>query len=385
MTQKLTRRGARELTSTLDRIATVIQENPDLLGIPEKVANDYAYRCDLISDAVERSASTNFPLDKSAAADEEGMSVEPTGGFDPHAIGDVTGGPLEIIEPPDEPWMDSHFTSDEFHQLGQLQESGALSAEAAASAKFASLLGAAEARLSKIAAIPSRTQQGPAGFTKFIRELDELANKAAEAKAAVAAAVPQELLDAKKSADKDYAAAQKQLKSQIVDTYEETTNILITRKTKLVEVQAKLQVQRRQVKGLLGLGKQNQAQLDMVEAMVAEYGEGVREFISRTASALNEVHKDTAIYIKGWEMEERAGATRTAGLLDAVSKFQSFIMRGWKAMVRKFQGLLDIVSKGSKELDRSESELMKALDSSMKLARSASDKSPDFAGFNLLG
>ena len=254
MTQKLSRRGARELTSTLDRIATVIQNNPDLLGIPEKVAKDYAYRCDLISDAVERTASANFPLDKSAAIDEEGMSIEPTGGFDPNAIGDVTGGPLEIIEPPSEPWMAGHFSGAEFNELGEMQESGALAAGAAAAAKFASLLDDAEARLDRFAArakIPTVEVQGPAGFTAFIRELDALATKAAEAKAAVQAAVPQELLDAKKQADKEYAAAQKKLRDQIVDSYDQTTNVCIKRKTKLVEVEAKIQVQRKSVRNAM--------------------------------------------------------------------------------------------------------------------------------------
>lgn len=381
MSQKLTRRGARELTATIDRIASVIQENPSILGIDTRIAKDYAYRCDLISDAIEKMAVENFPLDRTAAEDEEGMSIEPTGGFDPNAIGDVTGGPLEIIEPPSEPWMDDHFTGMELHQLGELQESGSLAAGAAAAAKFASLLAQAEARLSKLAAIPSVTVQGPAGFAEFIRELDGLANKSASAKAAIEAAIPKEFLDAKELADKEYGKAQRVLKEQIVGSYAETTNVIIQRKTKLVQVSATIQVQQKQIKGLLGLGRQNSAQEAMLDALVAEYGEAIRGFIAKTASALSETHQETALVIKGWEMEHRAG--KTAGLLDQLTKFQEFISRSWKNLVRKFQNLVGIISQSSKEVDAVETRLLKELKGRTKAA-SAPEKAGKFAGFNLL-
>jgi hypothetical protein len=127
---KLTRQGARNLTATLDRIASVIQENPKLLGVDHRIASDFAYRCDLLSDAIETTASTNFP--KSAAdahgagEDEEGMSVDHgwEGSFDANSIGDEVPGPLEIVEPPSEPWMDGHFTQEKFTALGDLQTEG---------------------------------------------------------------------------------------------------------------------------------------------------------------------------------------------------------------------------------------------------------------------
>ena len=57
----LTRQGARRLTSMLDRIASVIQDHPGVLGINNKIAKDFAYRCDLLSDAIETRAVQNFP------------------------------------------------------------------------------------------------------------------------------------------------------------------------------------------------------------------------------------------------------------------------------------------------------------------------------------
>ena len=53
MPSKLTRRGARELTVAIDKIADTVQQNADILGIDPKIATDFAYRSDLISDAVE--------------------------------------------------------------------------------------------------------------------------------------------------------------------------------------------------------------------------------------------------------------------------------------------------------------------------------------------
>jgi hypothetical protein len=130
---RLTRQGARNLTAALDNIAQVVQHRAALLGLDKRTATDFAYRCDLLSDAIERTASANFPLSRQAANaygegnDDEGLSVEHgEGGFDPNLIGDEVPGPLEIIEPPSEPWMDGHFTQEKYHVLGDLQEAGEL-------------------------------------------------------------------------------------------------------------------------------------------------------------------------------------------------------------------------------------------------------------------
>ena len=101
-TDQLTRKGARELTSAIDRVAECVQHNHTILGIDPKIAMDFAYRCDLISDAVETTAVTNHPLDKSAeyAADE---------------IGAETKGPIYQEDP--SPDLKGQFTQKEFQQL----------------------------------------------------------------------------------------------------------------------------------------------------------------------------------------------------------------------------------------------------------------------------
>ena len=101
-TDQLTRTGARQLTSAIDRVAECVQINHTVLGIDPKIATDFAYRCDLISDAVETTAVSNHPLDKNAeyAADE---------------IGAETKGPIYEEQP--DPVLKGEFTQKEFQQL----------------------------------------------------------------------------------------------------------------------------------------------------------------------------------------------------------------------------------------------------------------------------
>ncbi len=121
---RLTRQGARNLTATLDRIASTVQANPALLGIDGKIAKDFAYRCDLISDAVERTAVTNFPRQA-----DENSSVPSAGGDYQVAkpgiekeIGAEVKGPIYEEDPASSSDIDGQFTQADFHQLTELAE-----------------------------------------------------------------------------------------------------------------------------------------------------------------------------------------------------------------------------------------------------------------------
>ena len=103
---KLTRRGARNLTAAIDRIASAVQDNPALLGIDPKIAKDFAYRCDLISDAIETTAVTNYPK----AATE----------FPASDIGEEVPGPL--VDGEVEHDAAGHFTQGEFSELTDVAE-----------------------------------------------------------------------------------------------------------------------------------------------------------------------------------------------------------------------------------------------------------------------
>lgn len=136
--KKISRRGAQTVTDNLDRIATLFQNDFATLGVPQGYAQRFAYMCDMMSDTITRTASEAGDEDgedtsKKAsisltAEDETGLSVERgQNGFDANEIGDEVGGPLEIIEPPSEPWMDDHYTQYNFQELRTLQQDGALS------------------------------------------------------------------------------------------------------------------------------------------------------------------------------------------------------------------------------------------------------------------
>lgn len=124
MAAKLTRTGARNLTATIDRIASAIQDNAALLGIDPKIAKDFAYRCDLISDAVESTAVANFPkqADENTAVPSEGdvyMVAKP--GIQDE-IGAETDGPIYEEDPATSTDIDGHFTQEKFHELTDMAE-----------------------------------------------------------------------------------------------------------------------------------------------------------------------------------------------------------------------------------------------------------------------
>lgn len=110
-TKKASLHGARRVTTGLDRMASVIQEHFAALGLPQKVALDFAYRCDLLSDAIQGQYG-----EKNAAF------------FNPAEIAEEVPGPL--INDPTQGFMNGHFKQDKFVQLGEKQESGELATHA---------------------------------------------------------------------------------------------------------------------------------------------------------------------------------------------------------------------------------------------------------------
>ena len=53
----ISKKAALAITNDLDRLAQLFEANHITLGVPKKVAVDFAYRCDLLSDFVEKQAS----------------------------------------------------------------------------------------------------------------------------------------------------------------------------------------------------------------------------------------------------------------------------------------------------------------------------------------
>jgi hypothetical protein len=104
MSDELTRKGARNLTEVLDKVASTLQSSHESLGVPEKIALDFAYRCDLISDAVEKKAVEATKLAEKAVEE----------------LGAETTGP--IFEEDADPDIKGQFTQKEFSELTEMAE-----------------------------------------------------------------------------------------------------------------------------------------------------------------------------------------------------------------------------------------------------------------------
>jgi len=109
-TKKASKAGVRRVTANLDALASLFQNHHASLGIPSKVAMDFAYRCDLLSDSIDRRKQAGY--------------------FNPAEIGEEEPGPLVFDE--NNPFMEGEFTQEEKRTLSEKQMAGELAANAAA-------------------------------------------------------------------------------------------------------------------------------------------------------------------------------------------------------------------------------------------------------------
>ena len=116
-TKKASKAGARRVTANLDALASLFQNHHRALGIPSRVAMDFAYRCDMLSDSIDRRKQAGY--------------------FNPAEIGEEQPGPLMFDE--NNPFMEGEFTQERFRALSQKQEAGELS-DGIADPKLASLV-----------------------------------------------------------------------------------------------------------------------------------------------------------------------------------------------------------------------------------------------------
>lgn len=114
---KMTKKGARSVTTALDQIASLFQNDYEVLGVPQHIANDFAMKCDLLSDRVERVAG----IERQALSE---LDVNKEKGFDPEAIGEEVAGPLEGDG--DESFMKAEFTQQENRELRERVQDGDL-------------------------------------------------------------------------------------------------------------------------------------------------------------------------------------------------------------------------------------------------------------------
>ena len=101
----LSKQAAKAITNDLDKLAQLFEADHAALGVPSNVAKDFAYRCDLLSDFVEKQAAE---LDRTDSIQKE---------FDNE---------VDVAHQPDEPYMADKTTQDELYELGQMTSAGGL-------------------------------------------------------------------------------------------------------------------------------------------------------------------------------------------------------------------------------------------------------------------
>ena len=115
----LSKAAATAITADLDRLAQLFESDHEALGVPSNVATDFAYRCDLLSDFVEKQAAS---LDRENSHPQDAV---------------------ETVSQPDEAYMKPAEEQTYLHELGDMVEGDKLALEEIAS-KVAALLKAAD-------------------------------------------------------------------------------------------------------------------------------------------------------------------------------------------------------------------------------------------------
>ena len=389
---KLTRRGAANVTTDLDKIATLFQNRAAALGVPEKIAHDFAYRCDLLSDHIEKYATRLAAAEgdetaeeeeapatagkKKAAVDETGTSVEPAPsnqGFDANEIGDLKAGPLEIITPPDEPWMAGEFTQERFVALREKQQSGELAANAAAGKadpKLASSLEASIAKLAKLAAVGTLTDtQAEAAVKKLL----ELENALTEVEAEV-----EKLAGAALAKQKGLEAEHKKVLTMLKDNLPQT---IVGQKAQILKVRtAILKYTKTPERKRPGFEQMKSTDVENIDEKGGDlYGRIEREIskeIAEKVALIADTVWEELTHIKPvvrglkYEVENapKTASARTAGVLDVILKFRAWIGD-------KIGQIMSLFKLGTGAIDSAADSLIKSLgDAEKALSKTASAK-----------
>lgn len=120
---KLTKAAALQVTARLDQLANIFQKQYGALGFSEKVARDFAFRCDVLADRVEKWTGVKRTAQLDPVDNYTESDLLPDA-FDPSEIGAETTKPL--LRNQDEPYMDT-FRQEWFDELRTVQQTGQFS------------------------------------------------------------------------------------------------------------------------------------------------------------------------------------------------------------------------------------------------------------------
>ncbi|NBQ99338.1 MAG: hypothetical protein EBT79_02185 [Actinobacteria bacterium] len=387
---KLTRRGAANVTTDLDKIATLFQNRAAALGVPEKIAHDFAYRCDLLSDHIEKYA-TRLAAEgdedaeddevlatagkKKAAIDETGTSIEPgpdDQGFDANEIGDMKAGPLEIITPPDEPWMGGHFTQEKYVALTEKQQSGELAANAAAG-KADPKLASIEASLAKLAKLAALGTLTDTQAESAVKKLLELENALTEVEAEI-----ETLASAALTKQKGLEAEHKKVLATLKENLPQT---IVGQKATILKVRTAIikytKAPERKRPGFEQMRSTDTESLkekggDLFGRIEAELGAEIAAKVGVIADTVWEELTHIQPVVRGlkYEVENapKTASARTAGVLDVILKFRAWIGD-------KIGQIMSLFKLGTGAIDGAADSLIKSLgDAEKAIGKTAASK-----------
>ena len=137
----ISKKAASVIANDLDRLATLFETECDTLGVPKKVAVDFAMRCDLLSDYLEKNASDDEDEDsdsdddgeekkedekKEESSDDEKEAGKKASLPEEDFTKDVVDSEVELQTETDEPYMDGAKEQTYLHELGDLEKSDSL-------------------------------------------------------------------------------------------------------------------------------------------------------------------------------------------------------------------------------------------------------------------
>lgn len=208
--------------------------------------------------------------------------------------------------------------------------------------------------------LPTALVAGYDGFTDQIRALSDAEAEVKRLEAEIEA-LTGDLTKKLKDAEKGYKDAVDSIKDAYKDNLAAQGNVIIERKTKLVEAQAKLKVVG--VKGTL-----NAIQADMLAAVTEKYGKEVAAFIKATQDALQEQHSTMRISLEGFVLEAREAAGKTASankaafnIVGVLAKFRDYVKKGWSKIVEVAKAATDVIMGRAKKVESAHAEFMKAV------------------------
>jgi hypothetical protein len=332
MGKKMTKKGAIQVTSALDNLAQLFEDRHSTMGVPARVAKEFALRCDLLADFIEKKAG----LKKALTGDDP--VKEP--GFNPEEVGEEVGGPIEGDG--DESYMDDEFTQQENRELRERVEDGDLGMtpvedeqkpQPGKQANF-TLAAAVDALNRGITAAVGKMSD--AEVTGYIKDLTAAEAQLGEIELEIAK-VAGELLKRKE----DLEASHKKMLDEFGDKLPETVK---GEKKKITELRECLfsytKVSRENAPSAKVFKEKSLEQIEV------QLGAAVRKAVSDIMDVVNKENMSiTKASLKDLAYSVKTGAQHEAGVMDFLTAVGNFFSKIFKPLVNLFDKAASVIKR----------------------------------------